>query len=98
MSSKESISDYSKKFLQAVFYAGLPKDDPRIADRFLASLTLPVQTIIRMTVTRVEGKRSRPHNWTVEYLSQVGRDVLGDDNSLYAEATAMIPGANRPEE
>ncbi|EIE89635.1 hypothetical protein RO3G_14346 [Rhizopus delemar RA 99-880] len=95
MSSKESISDYSKKFLQAVFYAGLPKDDPRIADHFLASLTLPVQTIIRMTVTRVEGKRSRPHNWTVEYLSQVGRDVLGDDNSLYAEATAMIPGANR---
>ncbi|KAG1038185.1 hypothetical protein G6F43_012731 [Rhizopus delemar] len=48
-----------------------------------------------MTVTRVEGKRSRPHNWTVEYLLQVGRDVLGDDNSLHAEATAMIPGANR---
>ncbi|KAG1498916.1 hypothetical protein G6F54_004749 [Rhizopus delemar] len=48
-----------------------------------------------MTVTRVEGKRSRPHNWTVEYLSQVGRDILGDDNNLYAEDTFMIPGANR---
>ncbi|KAG1094667.1 hypothetical protein G6F40_012487 [Rhizopus arrhizus] len=90
MSSKESISDYSKKFLQAVFYGKLPK-----ADRFLASLTLPVLTIIRMTVTRVEGKRSRPHNWTVEYLSQVGRDVLGDDNCLYAKATAMIRAANQ---
>ncbi|KAG1081419.1 hypothetical protein G6F39_013905 [Rhizopus arrhizus] len=96
MSSKESIGDYSKKFLQAVYNAGLPSDDPRIADRFLASLTLSVQTLIRVTVARVgKNKADTNEKWTVEYITQVGRDILGDDNKLYAEATALIPGANK---
>lgn len=38
MSSKESIENYSRRFLQAVFNAGLPRNGPRIADRFLSSL------------------------------------------------------------
>ncbi|KAG1492964.1 hypothetical protein G6F52_013295 [Rhizopus delemar] len=96
MSNKESIGDYSKKFLQAVYNAGLPSDDPRIADRFLASLTLSVQTLIRVTVARVgKSKDDANERWTVEYITQVGRDILGDDNKLYAEATALIPGANK---
>ncbi|EIE78870.1 hypothetical protein RO3G_03575 [Rhizopus delemar RA 99-880] len=96
MSNKESIGDYSKKFLQAVYNAGLPSDDPRIADRFLASLTLSVQTLIRVTVARVgKSKADTNEKWTVEYITQVGRDILGDDNKLYAEATALIPGANK---
>ncbi|EIE87751.1 hypothetical protein RO3G_12462 [Rhizopus delemar RA 99-880] len=96
MSNKESIGDYSKKFLQAVYNAGLPSDDPRIADRFLASLTLSVQMLMRVTVARVgKSKIDTNEKWTVEYITQVGRDILGDDNKLYAEATALIPGANK---
>ncbi|KAG1143413.1 hypothetical protein G6F37_003239 [Rhizopus arrhizus] len=71
-------------------------DDPHIADRFLASLTLSVQTLIRVTVARVgKNKADTNERWTVEYITQVGRDILGDDNKLYAEATALIPGANK---
>lgn len=92
MTSKESISDYSKRFLQAVFNAGLPQDDPRIADRFLSSLVLPVQTLIRVTLARAGGLTQRNEIWTVEYITQVGRNVLGDDNALYAEAASIIPG------
>lgn len=33
--------------------------------------------------------------WTVDYITQVGRDILGDDASVYAETTSLIPGANR---
>jgi hypothetical protein len=95
MGAKESISEYSKRFLQAVYNAGLPSNDPRIADRFLASLTLPVQTIIRVTVARVgRNKNANGENWTVEYITQVGRDILGDDASAYAVATSLIPNAN----
>lgn len=96
MGPKESISDYSKRFFGAVYNAGLPSNDPRIADRFLASLTLPVQTLIRVTVARVDrNKNTGVEGWTVEYDTQVGRDILSDDASVYAEATAQIPGANR---
>ncbi|KAG0818619.1 hypothetical protein G6F20_001430 [Rhizopus arrhizus] len=67
MSNKESIGDYSKKFLQAV-----------------------------VTVARVgKNKADTNEKWIVEYITQVGRDILGDDNKLYAEATALIPGANK---
>lgn len=96
MGPRESISDYSKKFLEAVYNAGLPSNDPRIADRFLASLTLPVRTLIRVTVARVgRNKSSSNEDWTIEYITQVGRDILGDDPFVYREATALIPGANR---
>ena len=96
MNPKESISDYSKKFLQAVYNAGLPSNDPRIADRFLASLTLPVQTLIRVTVARVgRNKGNNNDEWTVDFITQVGRDILGDDASVYAEAASLIPGANK---
>ena len=89
-------SDYSKKFLQAVYNAGLPSNDPRIADRFLASLTLPVQTLIRVTVARVgRNKGNNNDEWTVDFITQVGRDILGDDASVYAEAASLIPGANK---
>ena len=96
MDKEETIAEYSRKFLQAVYNAQLSKDDPRIADRFLTSLTLPVQTLIRVTLARVgSAKKERDHNWTVEYIAQVGRDILGDDKTLYAEATALLPGARK---
>ncbi|CAO3688748.1 unnamed protein product [Rhizopus stolonifer] len=31
-------------------------------------------------------------DWTVEKITQIGRDILGDDNRLYAETTQLIPG------
>ncbi|EIE79091.1 hypothetical protein RO3G_03796 [Rhizopus delemar RA 99-880] len=68
---------------------------PRIRP-FLVSLTLSVQTLIIVTVARVgKSKADTNEKWTVEYITQVGRDILGDDNKLYAEATALIPGANK---
>ena len=88
MSTKETLSDYSKKYLKAVYDAGLPKDDPRIADRFLSSLTPPIQTLIRISVARTG--ESREADWTVEYLAKVGRDVLGDERSLYSEACLSV--------
>lgn len=93
MKNTESIGDYSKRFLQAVYNAGLPKDDARIADRFLASLTLPVQTLIRVTMARSGPNEESRNEWTVERITQIGRDILGDDNRLYSEATRLIPGA-----
>ncbi|KAG1442990.1 hypothetical protein G6F56_010841 [Rhizopus delemar] len=93
MKNTESIADYSKNFLQAVFNAGLSKDDARIADRFLASLTLPVQTLVRVTMARSGPTGESMRDWTVEQITQIGRDILGDDNRLYAEATRLIPGA-----
>jgi hypothetical protein len=93
MKNTESIGDYSKRFLQAVYNAGLPKTDARIADRFLASLTLPVQTLIRVTMARSGPNGESRHEWTVELITQIGRDILGDDNRLYSEATRLIPGA-----
>jgi hypothetical protein len=68
MSSKKSIADCSKRFLQTVFNAGLPQNDPRIADRFLPPLAVPVQTLIRVTLARVGGETKNDHNWTVEYI------------------------------
>lgn len=98
MTAKESIADYSKRFLQAVFNAGLPQDDPRIADRFLSSLVLPVQTIIRVTLARTGSVHAREKQWTVEYITHIGRDVLGDDNSVYASAVSLVPGGRSREE
>ncbi|OAD81191.1 hypothetical protein PHYBLDRAFT_157086 [Phycomyces blakesleeanus NRRL 1555(-)] len=93
MKNTESIGDYSKKFLRAVYNAGLPKDDARIADRFLASLTLSVQTLVRVTMARSGPNGESKRDWTVEQITQIGRDILGDDNRLYAEATRLIPGS-----
>ncbi|CEP17193.1 hypothetical protein [Parasitella parasitica] len=67
MRSSDSIADYSSRFQQAVYNAGLQLDDPRVADRFMASLILPVQTAV------------------------LARDILGDDNRLYAHAMALLP-------
>ncbi|OAD65442.1 hypothetical protein PHYBLDRAFT_184143, partial [Phycomyces blakesleeanus NRRL 1555(-)] len=91
MLPSESIGDYSKKFLQAVYDAGLPKNDARVADRFLASLTRQVQTLLRLTMTRLDFNGETKRDWTVEQLTQIGRDILGDDNRMYAEATQLIP-------
>ena len=88
MSSSESIMDYSCRFQQAVYNAGLQLDDPRVADRFMASLILPVQTAVRITLVREQGTES----WTVDRITQVARDVLGDDNRFYAHATSLLPG------
>ncbi|KAG1443499.1 hypothetical protein G6F56_010652 [Rhizopus delemar] len=93
MKNSESIADYSKRFLQSVYNASLSKDDARIADRFLASLTLPVQTLVRVTMARSGPTGESKRDWTVEQITQIGRDILGDDNRLYAEATQLIPGA-----
>ncbi|EPB86417.1 hypothetical protein HMPREF1544_06779 [Mucor circinelloides 1006PhL] len=58
MSSSESIMDYSCRFQQAVYNPGLQLDDPRTADRFMASLILPVQTAVRITLVREQGAES----------------------------------------
>lgn len=88
MDPSESIMDYSCRFQQAVYNAGLQLDDPRVADRFMASLILPVQTAVRITLVREQGTES----WTVDRITQVARDVLGDDNRFYAHATSLLPG------
>ncbi|KAL9549488.1 hypothetical protein PS6_006065 [Mucor atramentarius] len=88
MSSSESIVDYSCRFQQAVYNAGLQLDDPRVAGRFMASLILPVQTAVRITLVREQGTES----WTVDRITQVARNVLGDDNRFYAHATSLLPG------
>ena len=89
MKVSESIMDYSCRFQQAVYNAGLQLDDPRVADRFMASLILPVQTAVRITLVREQGGEA----WTVDRITQVARDVLGDDNRFYAHATSLLPGA-----
>lgn len=89
MKASESIMDYSCRFQQAVYNAGLQLDDPRVADRFMASLILPVQTAVRITLVREQGGEA----WTVDRITQVARDVLGDDNRFYAHATSLLPGA-----
>lgn len=89
MKVSESIMDYSCRFQQAVYNAGLQLDDPRVADRFMASLILPVQTAVRITLVREQDGEA----WTVDRITQVARDVLGDDNRFYAHATSLLPGA-----
>ncbi|KAL7326451.1 hypothetical protein PS15p_208794 [Mucor circinelloides] len=54
----------------------------------MASLILPVQTAVRITLAREQGTES----WTVDRITQVARDVLGDDNRFYAHATSLLPG------
>ncbi|KAI8970723.1 hypothetical protein BDB01DRAFT_731428 [Pilobolus umbonatus] len=92
MRSNESIGDYSRRFLQAVHNASLPRLDERISDRFLASLTKPVQTIIRLAMTQLGGIGGQGA-WSVCCIIPIGREVLGDDSESYIEATTMIPGA-----
>ncbi|OAD73731.1 hypothetical protein PHYBLDRAFT_168165 [Phycomyces blakesleeanus NRRL 1555(-)] len=94
MQSTESIEDYSKKFLQAVSDADLAKDDAHIADRFLTSLTVQVQTLLRFIINRLDLGGELKRDWTVEQLTQIGRGILGDDNRLHAEATQPIPDKN----
>lgn len=89
MKPTESIMDYSCRFQQAVYNAGLQLDEPRIADRFMASPILPVQTAVRITLVRGQ---EDAESWTVDRITQVARDVLGDDNRFYAHATALLPG------
>ncbi|OAD74086.1 hypothetical protein PHYBLDRAFT_63962 [Phycomyces blakesleeanus NRRL 1555(-)] len=94
MLPSESIGDYSKKFLQAVYDAGLPKNDACVADRFLASLTRQVQTLLWLTMTRLDFNGKTKRDWTVKQLTQIGRDILDNHNCMYAEAIQLIPGAN----
>ncbi|KAG1116873.1 hypothetical protein G6F42_013581 [Rhizopus arrhizus] len=58
MSSLESIMDYSCRFQQAVYNPGLQLDDPRTADRFMASLILPVQTAYRTLESQVDSSEA----------------------------------------
>ena len=75
-----------------MYNAGIAKDDPRVADRFLASLTPPVQTLTRLGCMNYLGKQAEENNaWTVENIADVARDVLGDDPSKYNPATALLP-------
>ena len=98
MQPKESVSEYSKRYLRTVYNAGLPKDCPRVADRFVSSLTVPVQAMVRLAVSRFgRSKKEKDTNWTVEYIAQVGRDVLGDNQESYSEATGMLPSSVRGE-
>lgn len=98
MKHNESISDYTNKFLQTVFNASIPANDPRVADRFLASMTIQVQTVVRMALVKTGANANESSTpWTVEFIAQTGRDILGDDYRLYGAATASIPGANRGE-
>ena len=69
--------------------AGIPRDDRRIADCFLNSLTAPIQTIVRMTL--VNYTRFNPDfQTTVESISEIARQVVGDDVSTYNMATSML--------
>jgi len=98
MMPRESIGDYSKRFLQTVYNAGLYKDCPRVADRFLSSMTVQVQAMVRLAVARFgRSRKEKELNWTVEYIAQVGRDVLGDNPKSYEEATAILPTSGRRE-
>jgi hypothetical protein len=78
--------DYSCRFQQAVYNAGLQLDDPRVADRFMASLILPVQTVVRITLVREQGGGA----WTVDRITQVARDVLGDKARNYVQTFDFI--------
>jgi hypothetical protein len=98
MSNKESVSDYAKRFQLAMYNAGLPRDCPRVADRFLASLTRPVQTLIRVTLARAGLSGTAAEKYTVDQITQVGRDILGDDHSTYYEAVSLFPGAPREQQ
>lgn len=92
MKSNESIGAYTNRFLQAVHLAGIHKDDPRVADRFLASLTSPVQTLARLACINHLGRHAEESNlWTVENIADLARDVLGDDASNYTISTSLLP-------
>jgi hypothetical protein len=95
MLNKESAGDYAKRFQLAMYNAGLPWDCPRVADRFLASLTKPVQTLIRVTLARAGLSGTAAEKYTVDQITQVGRDILGDDHSTYYDAVSLFPGAPR---
>lgn len=98
MSNNESVGDYAKRFQLAMYNAGLPRDCPRVADRFLASLTKPVQTLIRVTLARAGLSGTAAEKYTVDQIAQVGRDILGDDHSTYYEAVSLFPGAPREQQ
>lgn len=95
MKANESIGAYTNRFLQIVHLAGIPKDDPRVADRFLASLTSPVQTLTRLACINHLGRHAEEsHLWTVENIADLARDVLGDDASKYGISTSLLPGVD----
>ncbi|KAI8991160.1 hypothetical protein BDF20DRAFT_843066, partial [Mycotypha africana] len=89
MGLNDSIVDYSRKFLQTMHEAGISSTDEGVADPFLTSLTPPVQTVLRLSMVTNKDKK-----WTVEKLSELARDILGDDPSTYALATALLPGTS----
>lgn len=89
MKVSESIMDYTCRFQQAVYNAGLQLDEPKVADRFMTSLILPVQTAVCITLVRKQGGEA----WTVDRITQVARDILGDDNYFYAHAKSLLPGS-----
>jgi hypothetical protein len=94
MENNESVGDYAKRFQTAMFDAGLPRECPRVADRFLASLTKPVQTLIRVAMNSVKaGSSGENAEYTVDQIAQIGRDILGDDHTSYNEAVSLLPGA-----
>ncbi|KAG1449876.1 hypothetical protein G6F56_008517 [Rhizopus delemar] len=72
---------------------GFSKDDGCIADHFLTPLTLPVQILARVTMTRSGPTGESKRDWTVEQITQIGRDILRDNDCFYAEVTQFIPGA-----
>ncbi|KAI8647114.1 hypothetical protein BD408DRAFT_479515 [Parasitella parasitica] len=59
-----------------------------MAGRLVASLILPEQTAVRITLVCEQGIES----WTVDRITQVSRNVLGDDNTFYAHVTTLLPG------
>lgn len=91
----ESISDYTARFLQTVYSAGLNQHDLSIGNRFLTSLLRPVRMVARLALYRSDDKKKQ---WTAEQISEAARDIFGDDEEDYAEMVGSIPGlgAKRP--
>lgn len=88
MEEHESIIEYSTRFGQTVYMAGLDPECPRIADRFLSSLLYPIQTVVKMALRR----DGTDDSLTFEQITTLARDVLGDDQSRYGSIISGFAG------
>jgi hypothetical protein len=90
MNSRESISEYSRRFSQKVFLAGLKPTSAELAQRFLASLLQPIQTVVRMSFNRY----TDVNKVTFEQIAREARNILGDDPHKYETGVSLLAGAS----
>lgn len=84
MKPNESVVEYSRKYLDAMYQAGLPRDDFRVAQCFVSSLVPAVRFEINSQLMRIPG----PHS--VEAIAKVARKIFGDSTAAYGGINSRL--------